>query len=468
MCGIVLVTKYDNAIRLCLSILQRLQHRGHQGAKIVYGDLSNPKYIESHGGRGNIDTVFSDFSGTGNWCIGHTRYTTHSERVNIGKTSRVEDLQPFVIDTIMGKVILAHNGQLGGSTYEYEQEKEKYMQNGYSFHTESDSELLLAEISSLQSADIPFSEIISTAVSNVKGSASIVGCLIDPNQNISYFACRKQGNRPLFMGKIDNNYVFSSEDYMLKENGIKHIQEIPHSTMVYIDYSGIIESYLIGNGPKYCIFELFYFSYPLTTFLGVNISKIRKYFGQALYHEYAQFLTSADIVIGVPDSGNHAALGLSHASGIPLDFGILRNHYIGRSFIAEKSERLARAENKYMIDESVVKGKDIIVVDDSLVRSITAKVLSKKLRKCGVNSITFLVASPPIKYCNYYGIDIQNDGDIAAANMTIKELRDSIGFDRLFYLPLDTAINVIKDQTGTDLSKQDFCTCCFTGDYWHN
>ncbi len=474
MCGISLVARTEDAVSLCISILQRLQHRGQQGAKIVYGDLSHPDQFISYGNLGKIEQVFpsKDFENVpGQWCIGHTRYTTYSKR----SQSRSEDLQPFVIETLMGTIILVHNGQLGGSSFECSQHRQNLMERGYSFSTESDTELLFGEISLMQQSDTPFETILVKALDRVKGSASIAGAIIDGN-NISWFGARKQGNRPLFMGTIKtegrDGYVFTSEDYMLQEYGVTDIREISPFTCVFIKYTGEIYTLDVSSdrkikNPRYCIFELFYFSYPLSTFKGASISQLRKGFGKSLYNAHKDKLKDIDIVMSVPDSGNHAALGFSHASGVPLDYGILRNHFAGRSFIEHSSQREQKAKQKYFIDGSVIRDKHIAIVDDSIVRSTTARVLIKKLRQYQPKSISFLVASPPIKYPNYYGIDIRDEA-VASNFDSIEELAQDIGFDYLGYLDLDETIRVISEITGHQFNFKDFCTCCFSGEFWHN
>ena len=478
MCGISLIARAKNAVPLCISILERLQHRGQQGAKIVYGNLSHPDQFTSHGGLGKVEQVFppKDFENVeGQWCIGHTRYTTYSKRSN----SRSEDLQPFVMETLMGTIILVHNGQLGGSPFECSQHRQGLMERGYSFSTESDTELLFGEISLMQQSGTPFENILVNALDRVKGSASIAGAIIDNNKNISWFGARKQGNRPLFMGTIENEgrdgYVFTSEDYMLQEYGVTKVKEVDPFSCVFISYTGEVTTLDVSpdrkeKSPRHCIFELFYFSYPLTTFKGVNISQLRQAFGKALYESHKDKLEglnlNIDVVMSVPDSGNHAALGFSHASRIPLDYGILRNHFTGRSFIEHSNQREQKAKQKYFIDSSAVKGKNIAIIDDSIVRSTTARVLVEKLRKYQPKSISFLVASPPIKYPNYYGIDIR-DGAIAANFDSIEELGKNIGFDYLGYLKLEYTVKIISEMTGYHFSVEDFCTCCFSGEFWH-
>jgi amidophosphoribosyltransferase len=480
MCGISLIARTDDAVPLCISILQRLQHRGQQGAKIVYGTLAEPDQFTSHGGLGKIEQVFSFHSDkpsanesvNNQWCIGHTRYTTYSKRSH----SRSEDLQPFVMETLMGTIILVHNGQLGGSSFECSQHRQSLMERGYSFSTESDTELLFGEISLMQQSNIPFEDILVDALDKVKGSASIAGAIIN-GKNISWFGARKQGNRPLFMGTIKNEgrdgYVFTSEDYMLSEHGVTDIHEVDPFSCVFIDYSGNIKTIEVSpdrkeKSPRHCIFELFYFSYPLSTFRGTKISQLRKEFGKALYKAHRDMLEKVgiDVVMSVPDSGNHAALGFSHASGIPLDYGILRNHFAGRSFIEQINQREQKAKQKYSIDGSVVQNKHIAIIDDSVVRSTTARVLVKKLREHQPKSISFLVASPPIKYPNYYGIDIQ-DGMIAANFDSVEDIAKDIGIDYLGYLDLEKTVQIVSEITKYPFNIKDFCTCCFSGKLWH-
>jgi amidophosphoribosyltransferase len=504
MCGIILVAHHNQAPRLCVCLLQRLQHRGHQGAKIVYGDFSQPYECGSRGGTGTVDQIFSadprpvgdrrtfgpaqnesqmrmKFADpmTGQWAVGHTRYTTYSQRMN----SRSEDCQPFVMETLLGKFVIAHNGQMGGNMYEIQKEKETLMRQNYNFHFESDTELLLGKISVLQNEypGLDATSLLCKALAEIRGSAAVTGCIITKNQDIAFFGARKNANRPLFFGqRPDGLTIFASEDYMLKEYGLSKAAAVPPGVLVMCDRSGISHHDIDSAGsarhsPRHCIFEVFYFAHPLTTFLDSKISTLRKAFGRRLYASNKEIIITGEynLVMGAPDSGTHAALGFAQASLLPLELGLIRNHYMGRSFLCEtQNERERRASQKYVVDESVVCGKHVIVVDDSLVRSVTARVLTKKLRDAGARKVAFMIASPPVRHANYYGIDIVDDGSIAAKEMSPEELRIRLGLDALAYLSLEDAKAAIAEfnPSRADRILKDpnmFCTCCFDGKYWH-
>lgn len=498
MCGISLVLKTSrvndqNPAAICYHYLQGLQHRGQQGAKMYYGTRfsQNPSSTLNFtyvGGLGCVDKAINikklDAFDFGNdWAIGHTRYSTS------GQKNSQDLLQPFQF-TLENRynIIFAHNGQLGGSPTKLTQCKKQLEKLSYQFTTDSDTELFYAELSVNTNQKNNIHTRIQTAINNVHGSASLAGIVIDKlKTSVSAFACRKNGNRPLFSIVSNDHWIVTSEDYMFRDEimadhtGVESsIYEIKSGE--YISYTSDEksnnwerESVQISpetNPKRYCIFELFYFSHPLSTFLGVTISQIRKEFGRALYKEHAEKLRGLmnPIVLGVPDSGNQAALGFSEKSKYPFELGIIRNHYSGgegRSFICDSTEsRVAKARHKYTIDSSVIKGKSVIVVDDSMVRSITATVLASKLRYHGATEIYFLLASPKVVHPNYYGIDIRTKEELPAALFTESEMAKNIGVDYLGYLSLNNSLNVVTKMTKQTFSEIDFCTICFGGPEW--
>ncbi|MFC1648070.1 amidophosphoribosyltransferase [Nanoarchaeota archaeon] len=449
MCGICMVTGFENSASICVAVLQRLQHRGHQGAKLVADHKDEMVEI---GGLGRIDQVFGDVDFSkihGNWAVGHTRYTTS------GKTNLINS-QPFEGDTCQGHMVFAHNGQFG-TPHDIEQRKKEVKKQGYTLKHSSDSELFLA---SFCLADGDVEDKLIAAFKANKGSGSIVGIVGDVS-----FAGRKFGNRPLFKGRINGGYVFASEDFMLRNLDVKDVEEVKPGTL-YVVQEGKLKEYKIWDETfdrHFDIFELFYFSHPLTTYHKVHISQLRKGFGAKLQKEHP---VKVDVVAAVPDSGNHAALGYAHAAKVPFDLSIIRNHYTGRTFIGEKGERHTKADMKYDVDPSSVAGKKVAIVDDSLVRSTTARVLVQKLRNAGAKEIYFLLASPPIKFPNYYGIDMRSPDELIASKLSIPEIKKEIGVDYLGYLTLDGAYEVIRNLTGDKIKPGDFCDACFTGNYW--
>lgn len=453
MCGICLVVGDARAAELCRDVLSKLQHRGQQGAKIYASDNGG---IKKFGGSGLVmeelaPANLEDMDGS--WAVGQNRYTTSGP-------DTAENVQPFNAATPEGHMVFAHNGQFG-TERDIERRKEDVIDDGIPLSRGSDSELFLASF--IQSDADSVAERLRDAFQANAGSGSIVGVIDDDTA----FAGRRVGNRPLFVGRTDRGgYVFASEDYMFDLFGIEDPEPVPPGTMYLLQDGELrrVDIWEQGRYRRFCLFELFYFSHPLTSFQGTNISDIRRGFGRALAQEHP---VDADVVASVPDSGNHAAVGYARESGVDIDHCIIRNHYTGRTFIGGKqSERREKSVVKYDIDPATVEGRHVAVIDDSLVRSTTARTIIGKLRDAGVDEISFLLASPPIRYPNYYGIDMKTREELAAADSTVDDIREMLGISELGYLPLDAAYDVIEDTTGEPVSDGDFCDAVFTGDYW--
>ncbi len=334
MCGICLVFSSNWKVdfvpaTLCISSLQRLQHRGRQMAKVVTD-------LEEMGGIGTVDQIFgySDKKTLrGSLCIGHTRYTT-SPRLNC-LTQNTS--QPFDIDTPFSeRLIIAHNGQLGGPPEEFRKIIETLKEKKFVFRFGTDTEIFLAYYCTSKCETAK--ERVLDAFQKVTGSATIVGVIIHGSKKF-FFGGRNNGNRPLFVGKDVNSIIFTSEDYMYAGWDIKNVKEVSPGSFLWFEEGKEEpdEVKFFCPNPRYCIFELFYFSHPLSTFKGHTISTFRKSFGAELSKEHPSISNKNwDVIMGVPDSGNHCALEFSKASSIPFDFGIIRNHFSNqRSFIVE-------------------------------------------------------------------------------------------------------------------------------------
>jgi len=460
---------------LCIEILKRLQHRGRQMTKII----TEFEYV---GGLGTVEKVYGSAAPLPEslFTIGHVRYTTSSQ--NRKDVNIMSECQPFdMVTPFSERIIIAHNGQLGGTPKKYLKTVKELKEKGYKFKFNTDTEIFLGEYC-LSKASTPKERILD-AFQKVTGSATIVGVIIkDDSKACYFFGGRNNGNRPLFTGKIfpqmgkkDNSFylptatnVFTSEDYMYGCLKIQQRREVPPGCILWYDGKNSVpeELRIYYPNPKHCIFELFYFSHPISTFREKQISTFRKAFGEELFQEHPLTKQNWDIVMGVPDSGNHCALGFSQTSKIPFDLGIIRNHFANqRSFIGENSsDRSEKARQKYIIDPSVVNNKNVIIVDDSLVRSTTCTILIELLRDVGTKKIAFLLASPPIRYPNYYGIDIQDKNELAAGNaISIPDIQKKLKLDYLGYLSLEGARKRIDNIVGY---SPDFCTACFTGDFW--
>lgn len=446
MCGIFGIWNNDKAVDLTLLSLHALQHRGQEGAgvsylkpdgsiqtskdKILVSELSSKKSLKNQKSRG---------------AIGHIRYATSG-------SNKKENVQPFQANFSFGDMAIAHNGNLTNQI----SLKEKLMESGSLLRSSSDTELILHLIAKSKSKGNTIR--IAEACKQIEGAYS----LLFLTKNALIGVRDPMGFRPLFLGQIDNSYVLSSETCAFELLGAKFVREILPGEIVYISNEG----YNITNlnlllmeeekpERKFCIFELIYFSRPDTIYGDESIHEIRKRMGKLLAQEYTP---EADIVVPVPDSGIPAALGYAESRGIPFELGITRNHYVGRTFIdGDIGIRNLSLKMKHNPNPKVLKGKDIILVDDSIVRGSTSKNLIKILREIGVNKIHFAVVSPPYISPCFYGIDTPNKSELLANNKSIEEIRAELDVDSLYYFSLDGLLNSVGGGS--------FCTSCFTGNY---
>lgn len=465
MCGICLVVGREpnatpTAAEICSEVLFKLQHRGQEGAKMYAQDAGEIKMI---GGYELVSQMLDSHrlsSIKGSWAIGQVRYATYG-------SSETHNIQPFKAATRDGTIIFAHNGQFG-SPEEIHSQRTALMSQGFSFLSEVDSELFLGQFVLSKAGDLP-GRLRDGFRKNI-GSASIVGMIGDTG-----FAGRRVGNRPLFYAEIDGGgMVFTSEDYMLRELvirgegvGFHHIRQCPPGTLIHWR-EGQVTSYPIWEAnfeSRFCLFELLYFSHPLSTYQDVYLSQLRRGFGGALA---AEFPVEADLVASVPDSGNSAAEGYAEFAGIPMRLAVTRDHYITRTFIGgAQSERSEGAGRKYNIDRSIVAGKRVIVVDDSLVRGTTLTRLIRRFRAAGAAQIHIRIASPPIRFPSYDGTNIRSQEELIAASRNLSEIARLLEADSLEYLPLDSVYRVIEQVTGIPRGNGNFCDAIFTGHYWH-
>jgi amidophosphoribosyltransferase len=446
MCGICLVYGTEDAPQLCRDILSNLQHRGRQSAEItVIGDE-----IQTLGGQGLVMEQInpSDLSNAhGDIAVGHTRYTTS------GATD-VRNTQPFRMSTRDGELIYAHNGQFGTPT-DIQRRRNELLDEGVFFQRSADSELFGGAFTTSEASSLE-ARIADTFRSN-PGSASIVG-VIDRQP----FAGRRRGNRPLFRGSLGDATIYASENHMFDDIGIENEGPVNPGSLELDD-----TTYQIWDDqpePRFDIFELFYFSHPFTTYRGEQVSEYRKAFGARLA---AAHPIAADVTSTVPDSGNFAADGYAEASGVEQVRGVLRNHYAGRTFIGDKQkERVSSADYKYKINRAAVNGKDVVLIDDSIVRGTTAQTLGEKLRRSGARRVTLLSSSPPIRHPHFYGIDMKSREELVAANRTPAEISEHLQLDHVGYLPLEEAYAAIEEVSGEPVRPGDFDTSPFTGEYW--
>jgi len=441
MCGIFGVYPHKDAAHLTCLGLYALQHRGEESSGIITRD---GKKIHLHKALGLVSDVFDEKiirSLRGELAIGHVRYSTTG-------SSNIKNTQPFYVKSKVGDIAIAHNGNLT-NTLDLHRELEN---NGALFQTSMDSEIIAHLLAHSQKKDIK--EAIIWSLSKLEGAYSLVLMLND----ILIGARDTCGFRPLCLGKFDGAYILASETCALDLIGAQYIRDIQPGEVVFI-YKDKIESVMPFKNSvcAFCIFEYIYFARPDSNIFEHNVYMTRKRLGCQLATE---FPAEADLVMPIPDSGVFAALGFSEASKIPFEFGMIRNHYIGRTFIQPTQDlRDFRVRIKLNPLKEVLNGKRVIIVEDSIVRGTTSRMRVKTLRLAGAKELHMRISCPPLKFPCFYGIDFPTKKELVASKHDITWIRDFIGADSLEYLSLEGMLSSMP------LPKENFCTACFTGKY---
>jgi amidophosphoribosyltransferase len=444
MCGIIGVENNENAAVLASAGLISLQHRGEESAGITISGKEKMKTFRSMGLVStlfNEETLLNKLSGTA--VIGHVRYTTSAK-------SSLINAQPFQIKCIHGNVAVAHNGNITN----FFKIKEMLLKKGAIFSHTSDTEILLHLIAMSKGN---LAEVVAKSLYKLEGAFSVV--ILKDKTLIG--ARDENGFRPLVLGKIDDSYIISSETAAIEVIGGTYIRDVLPGEIVVIENGKIKRSFFYKKPKKQhtCIFEQVYFSRPDSIMFGKTVKEARVKMGEFLAEQMEG--VRADIVMPVPDSGYYAALGFARASNILFENGFVRNHYVGRSFIKPSQNlRDITAKLKLRPIKEVVNGKDIILVDDSIVRGTTSKRLLSILKEAGAKKIHFVLSCPPIIGSCYYGIDTPTRAHLIAANNSVEEMRKYLGAETLTFLSLE---NLVKSCS----SEKDkvFCTACFTGKY---
>jgi amidophosphoribosyltransferase len=441
-CGVFGVFGAKEAAQLAYLGLYALQHRGQEGAGIVSSDGRN---IYEHRGSGEVNEVFSHPQVLGrlkgHLAIGHNRYST------TGASSSL-NVQPLLITYKKGKLALGHNGNLTNS-YSLRTWMEK---SGSIFQTSSDSEIILHLVARSQKPTVV--EMIQDALSKVKGAYSVVF-----NTGDSLIAARDpRGFRPLALGRLRKAWVVASETCAFDIIGAKYERDIEPGEIAVINEKGVKSCFPFKPvRHAFCIFEFIYFARPDSKIFNENVDKIRRRLGRQLAREKP---VKADIVISVPDSSNTATLGYCEESGLRYEVGLIRNHYIGRTFIEpEQTIRDLDARIKFNPVSGVLKGQRVAVVDDSIVRGTTSKKLIHMLRHAGAREVHFRVSSPPIVSPCFYGIDMPTKEELIASSQSVEQIRKYLNVDTLGYLSLPGMLSLHS------LNGRDFCVACFSGKY---
>ncbi|MBU8932992.1 MAG: amidophosphoribosyltransferase [candidate division Zixibacteria bacterium] len=441
-CGIFGVYGHSKAAELTYFGLYALQHRGQESAGIVTSYNGSIHYKK---GMGLVSEVFSEPSVLpalrGKLAIGHTRYST------TGASSLI-NIQPFLITNKSHYTAIAHNGNLTNSL----ELREKLDARGSIFQTTSDTEIIL-HLAARSPKPTPL-ERICDALRSIRGAYSLLLLTED-----SIIAARDpHGFRPLALGKYQKSWVVASETTAFDLIGARYVRDIEPGEVLEISADGLKSTFPCKKTPQACcIFEYIYFSRPDSIVFGENVDKIRRRLGRRLAKEYP---VDADIVIGIPDSANTATLGFAEESGIRFEIGLIRNHYVGRTFIDPKqSIRDLDVKVKFNPVKGVLKGRRVVVVDDSIVRGTTSRKLIKLIREAGAKEIHFRVSSPPIIAPCFFGIDMPTRKELIGAQMTIPEIEQYLGADSLRYLSLKGMLAM------KSLPNTGFCSSCFSGKY---
>jgi amidophosphoribosyltransferase len=420
--------------------LYALQHRGQESAGIATAD---GKKIYLHTSMGLVSQAFTEDELAqlhGHIAIGHTRYSTTG-------SSRACNAQPILLEANSTVIALAHNGNIVNAKFLYDELR----QQGYAFATTTDSEIIANLI--ISSTEKNPVDKIRYAMRRLQGAYSLVILTKDKLIGVR----DPMGVRPLCLGTIDGGWVIASESCALGHVGAQFVREIEPGEIVVISKNSVKSFTEESQRKALCIFEYIYFARPDSVIQGKLLYPVRQAMGKILAREYP---VEADLAMGVPDSATAAGIGYSVASGIPYCEGLIKNRYVGRTFI-EPDQRLRDLGVKLKFNPlaETIMGKRLVVVDDSIVRGTTTPKVVAMLRKAGAKEVHLRICSPPIRHPCFFGVDMATRWELIAAQKTIPEIRDTIGADSLGYISLDGLIESVG------LPKDIFCLACFTGDY---
>jgi amidophosphoribosyltransferase len=441
-CGVFGVFGHPEAANLVYLGLYALQHRGQESAGIV---SSNGKSLIAHRGMGLVADIFNSeviarLEGTS--AIGHNRYST------TGSTT-LKNCQPLVVEYAHGGLALAHNGNL----VNFQELRERLEASGSIFQSSSDSELVIHLIANSHAPTLP--ERVAEALAQVRGAYSLV--VLTEHELI--VARDPFGFRPLVIGRLNDATVVASETCALDLVRAEYIREVEPGELLVIDEDGMrsLRPFPVMP-PKRCVFEYVYFARPDSFLYGRNVYQVRKTQGRALARECP---ANADIVVPVPDSGNAAALGFAEESGLPFEMALVRSHYVGRTFIEPRqSIRHFGVKIKFNPVAELLRGKRIVLIEDSLVRGTTLRKVIPMLRQAGAREVHMRIAAPPTTNSCFYGIDTPTREELLASHQSIDEIREYITADSLGYLSWDGLYSFLGNG-----SREGYCDACFTGNY---
>jgi amidophosphoribosyltransferase len=434
----------EEVAKLTFYGLYALQHRGQESAGIA---TSDGERIFVYKDMGLVSQVFteSDLATlTGDLAIGHCRYSTTG-------SSTWNNAQPTLRATNHGTLALAHNGNLTNTGDLAEELSKLQVGTTDAMAATTDTEIMTALIAAQEGKNFESSAI--SVLPSLKGAFSLVFM----DEHTLYAARDRHGVRPLVIGKLEHGWVVASESAALDIVGASFVREVEPGEFIAIDANGLRSHHWATPEPKGCIFEYVYLARPDTSIASRNVHATRVAVGEQLAKEHPAI---ADLVIPVPESGTPAAVGYARASGIPYGAGLVKNSYVGRTFI-QPSQTIRQLGIRLKLNplREIIEGKRIVVVDDSIVRGNTQRALVRMLREAGALEIHVRISSPPVKWPCYYGIDFASRAELIAAGLEVEEIRRSIGADSLGYVSMEGLI------AATTIAEENLCTACFTGQY---
>ena len=447
-CGVFGVFGHPDAAALTALGLHALQHRGQEAAGIVSFD---GKQFHAERRLGLVSDHFTKASILdrlqGNMACGHVRYSTTGETI-------LRNVQPLFADLSGGGFAVAHNGNLTNALTL----RNSLVRDGAIFQSTSDTETILQLVA--RSSRVNTLSRFTDALFQIEGAYALV---VMTNKKL-IGARDPLGIRPLVLGQLDGHYILASETCAFDIIGAQFVREVENGEIVIITEDGIESVKPFPPAPERpCIFEYIYFSRPDSVVGGKSVYDCRKAFGRQLAFENP---VPADVVIPVPDSGVPAAIGYAEQSSIPFELGIIRNHYVGRTFIEpQQSIRAFSVKLKHNANRIHVDGKRVILIDDSIVRGTTSVKIVQMMREAGATEVHMRIAAPPIKHPDFYGIDTPNQEQLLAANHSLEEMREYIGVDSLAFLTVDGLYKAMGHEKGRDPVRPQFTDHCFTGDY---
>jgi amidophosphoribosyltransferase len=440
-CGIFGLYGHPEAARLTYFGLYALQHRGQESCGIITGDGYQ---VRQHKGLGLVPDVFNQpvlDSLTGHLAIGHVRYSTTGSTL-------LRNAQPFVVHHGGETLAIGHNGNLVNA----QELRHRLEQEGSIFQSTMDTEVIVHLMA--KHFRLGLVGALTEALTQVRGAYSLVLATKDKVIGVR----DPHGFRPLCLGKLNGAPVLASETCALDLVQAEYVRDVEPGEIVVLDDNGLTSYKNLPPVPrKFCIFEFIYFARPDSLIFGHNVYQIRKRLGIQLAKEHP---IAADLAMPFPDSGNYAGLGYAEGLKLPFEMGVIRNHYVGRTFIQpSQSMRDFSVRVKLNPVREILKGKRVVVVEDSIIRGTTSRTRVKTLREAGAKEVSMVVSCPPTRFPCYYGIDFSSKGELIAAHKTVEEIRDYLGLDYLGYISLDGMVSA------TQMDGQGFCLACYNGEY---